>query len=73
LYVKRGDNATTHGKLQQAFGDDAMSTAQVFRWHNRFTKGRTLDEDDERSGRLSATPTGDNTPQVREFARSDQR
>jgi hypothetical protein len=30
--VKLGDKATTtHGKLQQAFGDDAMSRAQAFR------------------------------------------
>jgi len=30
--VKLGDSATTtHGKLQQAFGDDAMSSAQAFR------------------------------------------
>jgi hypothetical protein len=31
LCVKLGDSATTtHGKLQQAFGDDVMSTAQAF-------------------------------------------
>jgi hypothetical protein len=31
LCVKLGDSATTtHGKLQQAFGDDAISTAQTF-------------------------------------------
>jgi len=30
--VKLGDSATTHGKLQQAFGDDVMSKAQAFRW-----------------------------------------
>jgi len=30
--VKLGDNATTtHGKLQQTFGDDAISKAQAFR------------------------------------------
>ena len=30
--VKLGDSATTtHGKLQQAFGDDAMSSAPAFR------------------------------------------
>jgi len=29
--VKLGDNVTTtHGKIQQAFGDDAMSRAQGF-------------------------------------------
>jgi hypothetical protein len=31
VYVKLGDNVTTtHGKIQQAFGDDAMSRAQTF-------------------------------------------
>jgi DNA polymerase III epsilon subunit-like protein len=50
--VKLGDSATTtHGKLQQAFGDDAMSRAQAFRWHKMFTKGRTIVEDEQRSGR----------------------
>jgi len=30
--VKLGDSAnTTNGKIQQAFGDDAMSGAQAFR------------------------------------------
>jgi len=34
--VKLGDNATTtHGKIQQAFGDDAMSKAQAFRWQKK--------------------------------------
>jgi hypothetical protein len=31
FYVKLGDNATaTHGKLQQAFGDEAISRTQAF-------------------------------------------
>jgi len=43
---KLGDSATTpHGKLQQAFGDDAMSRAQAFRWHKTFFEGRTIVED----------------------------
>jgi hypothetical protein len=37
--VKLGDNATTtRGKLQQAFGDDAVSRAQTFCWHKMFLK-----------------------------------
>jgi len=44
--VKFGASATTtHGKLQQAFGDDATSRAQVFRWHKMFSEGRNLAED----------------------------
>ena len=65
---KLGDSATTtHGKLQQAFGDDAMSRAQAFRWHKMFSEGRTLVEDEQHSGRPSATGTGDNTARVREL------
>jgi len=49
--LKLGDNATTtHGKLQQAFGDDAMSKAQAFRWQKMFSEGRILLEDEQRRG-----------------------
>ena len=45
--VKLGDSATTtREKLQQAFGDDAMSRAQAFRWHKMFSEGRTIVEDE---------------------------
>jgi len=72
--VKLGDSATTtHGKLQQAFGDDAMSRAQAFRWHKIFSEGRTIVEDEQRSGRPSTTRTSDNTARVRELVRSDRR
>jgi len=52
LCVKLDDSAatTTHGKLQQAFGDDAMSRAQAFRWHKMFSEGRTLVQVEQRSG-----------------------
>jgi hypothetical protein len=44
--VKLGENAiTTHGKLQQTFGDDAMSRAHVFQWHKMFSEGRIFVED----------------------------
>jgi len=48
---KLGDSATiTHGKLQQVFGDDAMSRAQALRWHKMFSESRTHIEDEQRSG-----------------------
>jgi len=72
--VKLGDSATTtHEKLQQAFGDDATSKAQAFRWHKMFSSGRTIVEDEEHSGRPSATRTSDNTARARELVRSDRR
>jgi hypothetical protein len=64
--VKLGDIATTtHGKLQQAFGDYAMSRAQAFHWHKMFSECRTVVEDGQPSGRPSATRTGDNTAWVK--------
>jgi len=44
-----GSATTTHGKLQQAFGDDAMSKAQAFHWHKMFSEGRNIVEDEQRS------------------------
>jgi hypothetical protein len=74
LCAELGDYATTtHGKLQQAFGNDAMSRAQAFRWHNMFSEGRTLVEDEQRSARPSATRKVENTARVRELVRSDRR
>ena len=71
--VQLGDSATmTHGKLQQPFGDDAMSRAQAFHWHKMLSEGRTLVEDEQRSGQPSTTQTGNNTAWVRELVQSDR-
>jgi hypothetical protein len=68
ICVKLGDSATiTNGKLQQTFGDDAMSRTQAFHWHKMFSEGRILLEDEQYSGRSSATWTSDNTARVREL------
>jgi hypothetical protein len=64
---------TTHGKLQQAFGDHAMSTAQSFHWHKIFSEGRTLVEVEQHSRIPSAKWTGNNTAWVRELVHSDRR
>jgi len=72
--VKLGDNATTtHGKVQQAFGDDAMSKAQAFRWHRIFSEGRTVVEYEQRSGWPATAWRGDNAAWVRDLVRSDRR
>ena len=74
MCVKLGDIATkTHGKLQQAFGDNAVPRTQAFRWHKMFSEGRTFVEDEQRSRGRSTTRTGDNTARVRELVRPDRR
>jgi hypothetical protein len=71
VYVKLGDNATTtHGKLQQDFGDDAMSRAQAFRWYKIFSESRTLVDDEQHRRLPSSTQRGDNTAQVGELVPS---
>jgi hypothetical protein len=50
-----------------------MLKAQAFRWHNMFSKGRTLVEDEQRNRQPSATRTGDNTARERELVRSDRK
>jgi ParB-like chromosome segregation protein Spo0J len=60
----------THGKLQQVFGDDAMSRAQAFRWRKMFSEGRTVVEIEQLGRRPSATRTGDDAARVRKLVRS---
>jgi len=55
LFVKLSESATmTYGKLQQVFGDLAMSTAQAFRWYKIFFEGRILVENEQHSRLPSA-------------------
>ena len=40
FYLKLGMNATeTCGKLQEAYGEDALSQTQIFRWFKDFFIG----------------------------------
>jgi len=50
-----------------------MSRAQAFCWHKMFPEGRTLVEDEQRSGRPSAMWTGDNTARVRVLFQADRK
>jgi hypothetical protein len=51
LCVKFGGNFTTsRGKLQQAFGNNSMSRAEISHWHKMFSECRTIVEDEQRSG-----------------------
>ena len=41
--------------IQKAFGDDAMSAAQIKVWHKCFKDGRESVESDARSGRSTTS------------------
>jgi hypothetical protein len=52
---KLGDTQVeTIRKIQQAFGDDAMTITQIKEWYNRFKDGSTT-VDSERHGRPSTS------------------
>ena len=52
--VKLGDNATTtHGKLQQAFGDDAFSRAQAFLQAEPSLKMSSAADDRQQHGQVT--------------------
>ena len=47
-------------KIQKAFGDDALSTAQIKVWHKCFKDGRESVDSDPRSGRPATGRTPEN-------------
>jgi hypothetical protein len=49
-----------------------MSRTQCFEWHRRFKGGRTSLEDDEQSGRPSASITPKNVERIREPVHADR-
>ena len=57
--------------LQEAYGDQAMSCARVFEWHQRFRQGEEDVEDKPRSGRPSSSKTDENMKAVRQAVRGD--
>ena len=64
--VKLKKSATeTLAMIQKAYGKDALSKAQVFRWHKVFREGREDVEDEERVGRPSTSHTSDNVAKVK--------
>ena len=58
--VKLGESATvTYEKLQRAYEEHFLSSAQVFRWHKSFLEGREQVEDKPRAERPSTSKTDD--------------
>ncbi|KAL4083830.1 hypothetical protein QTP88_029146 [Uroleucon formosanum] len=72
--VKLGESAKeTFDKIVKVFGDEAMSRAQVFRWHKEFKNGREGVEDELRSGRAVEVRTDNNVQRMRALVRQDMR
>ena len=69
-----GKRATeTLEMIQQGFGDQSLSRAQVFQWHARFKTGRTSVDDDERTGRHTSCTTPETVARIQELIRQDRR
>jgi len=72
--VKLEKSATeTLAMIQKAYGKDALSKAQVFRWHKAFREGREDFEDEQRIGRPSTSHTSDNVAKAKVVLESDRR
>ena len=59
--------------LQEAYGDQAMSRARVFKSHRRFREGEEDMEGKPRSGRPSSSKTDENVEAVRQAVRGERR
>ena len=59
--------------IQQAFGDQILSRAQVFKWHARFKTGLTSIDDDEHAGRPRSCTTPETVERIKQLVRQDRR
>ena len=59
--------------IQQAFGDQSLSCAQVFQRHARFKTGRTSVDDDEHTERPTSCTTPETTARIQELVHQDRR
>jgi len=62
----------THEMLKLVYGDAAMTVKTVDKWFERFCNGCESVEDEERSGRPSASKTQENVESVIEMFRSNR-
>lgn len=63
----------TFAMITEAYKEDSLSRAQVFRWFNEFKNGRESVEDMERSGRPSTSRVDETVAKVKELLDSDRR
>ena len=69
-----GKSATeTLTMIQQAFGDQSVSCAQVFQWHAWFKTGHTSVDDNEHTGRPTSCTAPQTLAQIQELLCQDQR
>ena len=69
-----GKNAMkTLEMIQQVFGNQILSRAQVFQWHARFKTGHTSVEDDECTGRPTSCITPETVARIQELIWQDRR
>ncbi|PNF32294.1 hypothetical protein B7P43_G16679 [Cryptotermes secundus] len=71
---KLGDTQVeTIHKIQQAFGDDAMSNSWIKEWYNHFKDGRTSVDSEPCSGRPSTSRNENVIEQVQTLVMEDRR
>jgi len=51
--------------LRTTYGDAALSSSQVFRWHKAFKGGRERNEDEQCAGRPSTSRNENNVARVK--------
>ena len=73
FYIKL-EKSTTEAlaMIQKAYGKDALSKVQVFRWHKAFSEGREDVEDEQHIGRPSTSHTLDSVAKVKAVLDSDR-
>ncbi|GFW95487.1 mariner Mos1 transposase [Trichonephila clavipes] len=59
--------------IQQAYGRERLSQAQVFRWHKMFKEGRESVEEEPHAGRPSTSRTTENEQSARRMVNTDRR
>ena len=60
--------------IQQGFGDQSLSRAQLFQWYTRFKTSRTsVDDDDEHTGSPTSCTTPKTVAKIQQLIRQDRR
>jgi len=57
--------------IQQAFWEQSLSRAQVFKWHAPFKTSHTSVDDDEHTGRPRSCTTPETVAQIQELIHLD--